>query len=138
MMNQHYGLNGFRLCIDECQNNVHKGRVYMPLSKHSIPFNDLTNMVLLVDKVYDRNDYPKAYQHKRSFYTEELPKHKPELKYPIDKLLQQQGEIASFDILVMTRQHTSWQGLIKKTSGEVIDHFDSDLDLIQIISNLIK
>lgn len=135
---RYYSLNSFRLCIDECHNNVHCGRIYTPLNEKPIFFRDLTHMVLLMDEVFDQNDYPKAYQNKRSFLEVEIEKQKPEIKYPIEQLLKEVGTIASFDILVVTRQHTSWQGMIKNIDGEIIDHFDSDLDLIEMIINLLK
>lgn len=135
---RYYSLNSFRLCIDECQNNVHCGRIYSPLCENPISFHDLTHIVLLMDKVFDKNDYPKAYQNKRSFQDVEIEKQKPEIKYPIEQLLQQVGTIASFDIIVVTRQHTSWQGMIKNTDGEILGHFDSDLDLIEMIIKLLE
>lgn len=135
---KYYSLNSFRLCIDDCHDNIHCGRVYTPLHKKSIVFHDLTNMVLMVDKIFDQNDYPKAYQNKRSFQDIEIEKQKPEMKYPIEQLLQQVGTIASFDIIVLTRQHTSWQGMIKNTDGEILGHFDSDLDLIEMIIKLLE
>ena len=134
----YYPLNSFRLCIDECQNNIHCGRIYTPLYDKPIYFYDLTHMVLLMDQVFDQNDYPKAYQTKRSFSLIKPKKHKPQYKYSINELTQQLGNVSSYDVVVVTRQHTSWQGMIKNIKGEILGHFDSDLDLIQIIINLLK
>lgn len=137
-MRQYYSLNSFRLCIDQCQNDVYCGRIYTPLQKEPIFFSDLTHMVLLMDKVFDKNDYPKAYQNKRSFQEENLVRQKPEVKFSIEELLKQNGSVASFDIIVVTRQHTSWQGMIQYLNNGIVKQFDSDLSLIQVIINLLK
>lgn len=63
----YYALNSFRLCIDRIEDNLCIGRLYTPLYSKVLVFKDLTNMVLLMDEIFDKNNYPRAYQNKRSF-----------------------------------------------------------------------
>lgn len=137
-MKEYYALNGFRLCVDSFDGRVCQGRICMPLSEETLYFHDLPGMVLLVDKVFDRNDYPKAYQNKRSFQEENIKKEEPKARCSTEYLLKQNGEIETFDIIVTTRQHTTWQGIIKKSDNTLVDQFDSDLKLIELLTKSLK
>ena len=133
MMVIYYALNSFRLCIDTLEDNLCIGRIYSPLCPKALVFRDLTNMVLLMDEVFDKNNYPRAYQNKRSFKKIEIMKEKAEIKYEIEQLIKERGDIATFDIIVTSRQHTCWQGIIKNIDGKIVSSFKSELNLIDIL-----
>ncbi|WP_455682703.1 hypothetical protein [Thomasclavelia sp.] len=132
-MVRYYTLNSFRLCIDKIEDNLCIGRVYTPLYSKALVFKDLTNMVLLMDEVFDNNNFPRAYQNKRSFKESNITGKKAEIKFEIEKLLREKGEVATFDIIVTSRQHTCWQGIIKNMDGEIINSFKSELNLIDFL-----
>lgn len=128
-------LNSFRLCIDTINDSHWSGRVYSLLLKQKINFNDLTEMVLMVDQVFDHNDYPKAYQTKRSFNQDDSNKNNEKLKvkYDLDLFALKKGKLKTYDIIVTSRQHTSWQGIVKNEAGQIIKKFNSDLKLIEFL-----
>lgn len=129
----YYALNSFRLCIDRIEDNLCIGRLYTPLYSKVLVFKDLTNMVLLMDEIFDKNNYPRAYQNKRSFKKSNIIEKKAEIKFEIEKLIKEKGEIATFDIIVTSRQHTCWQGIIKNMDGKIISSFKSELNLIDFL-----
>lgn len=136
-MAMYYALNSFRLCIDRIEDNLCIGRVYTPLSSTALIFKDLTNMVLLVDEVFDKSNYPCAYQNKRSFKESNILEKKAEVKFEIEKLIKERGEAATFDIIVTSRQHTCWQGIIKNIDGKILNSFKSELNLIDFLINFL-
>lgn len=135
----YYPLNSFRLCIDEKKDNLFVGRVYTPLSENKLTFNDLSSMVLLVDKVFDENNYPKSYQNKRSFTASPIivSNYQVTAKRDIDTIIDKLGNLNTFDVIVTSRQHTCWQGIIKNLSGEIIANFKSELNLIDFLTELL-
>lgn len=136
-METYYPLNSFRLCIDKIDDNLCIGRVYTPLHNKALVFTDLTNMVLLVDEIFDKNNYPSAYQNKRSFKNDDLLVKDAEVELEIAKLLMKKGEKTTFDIIVTSRQHTCWQGIVKNLDGKIINKFKSELNLIDFLISYI-
>lgn len=134
-MAQYYPLNSFRLCVDNVVDNTYIGRAYSPMNAQAIIFKDYTSMILQIDKIFDLNDYPKAYQQKRSF-TEETINHKEiAVEYSFEEIMKQKGQKLTLDVIVVSRQHSSWQGIIKNMSGEIIGSFESVLNLIDFLVN---
>lgn len=136
-MERYYPLNSFRLCIDGYENDSLLAFIYSPLADKKIVVNDFTKMVLDVDRYFESYDYPKAYQHKRSFSDDKviMETDKTKIKYPIDEIVCKQGQVATFDIIVTSRQHTNWQGIVKNIKGEIVYRFSSELLLIEFLIN---
>lgn len=135
-MKTYYSLNSFRLCVDEKKNNLFIGKVYTPLSESALSFNDLPTMVLIVDKVFDENNYPKSYQNKRSFTANKINNSNEQItaKRSVNTIIDKFGKLNTFDIIVTSRQHTCWQGIIKTPKGKIIASFKSDLSLIDFLT----
>lgn len=133
----YYPLNSFRLCIDSYDQELLTGRVYSPLCEDKIVVKDFTKMVLDVDHYFDQYDYPKSYQQKRSFSDDKVivENDKSKVKYPINEIICKKGEIVTFDIIVTSRQHSNWQGIVKNIEGKIINRFNSELILIEFLLN---
>ena len=136
-MESYYPLNSFRLCIDEMDENICRGRIFVPLSKEMLVFNDLTSMFLEVDKIYDYNNYPRSYQQKRTFASNvtKVNDEKVRAQYKVDEILEKEGNLITFDIVVTSRQHSNWQGIVKDKKGNIVFRYKSELELIDFITS---
>lgn len=131
-----YMPNSLRICIDKMDENEIAGRFYSPLKKESIEFNDFIEMITKADKVFDEKGYPQAFQCKRSFKGEECHPSfcmKPEILRETDQIVNQKGTIASYDILVISRRQTNWQGILQDTEGKKLGEFRGILELLKLI-----
>lgn len=62
----YYLMNALRICIDE-KDIYFQGRAYTRLSKDEIKFQDLSSLLIEVDKIFDAAGYPQAFQEKGVF-----------------------------------------------------------------------
>lgn len=136
-MERYYPLNSFRLCIDSYENDRLSAFIYSPIADEKIVVNDFTKMVLDIDHYFESYDYPKAYQQKRSFGDDKviIETDKTKIKYPINEIICKQGQKVTFDIIVTSRQHTNWQGIVKNIDGDIVYRFNSELLLIDFLIN---
>lgn len=140
-LNSHYyPANAFRICVDKTGKNV-SGRIYTPLAKEAIPFVGVESLMKM-DALFDKAGYPQAYQDKRSFDSDEeksnLYSGRPNTELEPGEIVEQTGEQFTFDIVVNTRQNTSWQGIIFETGVKKICDFNGDVELVTAINSYIK
>ena len=127
--------NALRLCIDRRNEDIH-GRLYCMAGQEAVTFDDSCTLFMLGEEIFDYLQVPQAYQQKRSFskvegYLTSIAWTPWENPLMIDE---QQGQCATFDIIVQTRKKTSWQGLLKDAKGNVLASFGSDLELLHKIT----
>ncbi len=60
---------------------------------------------------------------------------KPPVLRETEDIIGQQGKIGTFDILIVSRRHATWQGILKDKKGNMIGNFE---DILQIISCMEK
>ena len=132
-----YPVNCLRVCIDVCSETDLIGRIYSPLAREALHFNDIREMLLKTDAMFDEAGYPQAFQAKRSFKEgERLPASyaaAQEIVRPTSCIINQFGEAVTYNVVVMTRQHTSWQGIVYSTDGVKINSFSGDLELLELL-----
>lgn len=131
-----YMPNGLRLCIDKKEENEIAGRLYSPLQKEAILFQDFIEMITKADKLFDAKGYPQSFQHKRSFQGEKnCPSFniKPEILRETEEILNQKGKVASYDVLVISRRHTNWQGNLRNIEGKKLGDFQDILGLLNLV-----
>lgn len=131
-----YPANGFRICIDFAGENM-KGRALSPLQNEPVEYEGLHDLLLKMDRIFDAAGYPQAFQEKRSFGTRNVVsasyRGKPKTLTDSEKIYEHYGNIATFDILVVSRRNTSWQGIVRKADEESSRRFQGEIELIQIL-----
>lgn len=136
----YYPANAFRICIDSAGKNV-RGRIYTPLFKGEIPFVGMESLMKM-DELFDKVGYPQAYQDKRSFDEDEeknnLYSGRPDTELEPSEIVSKTGEKLTFDVVVNTRQNTSWQGIIYETGVKKISEFNSEVELVAVINEYNK
>jgi len=132
-----------RICIDSIADGQISGRVYGQRLENPLLFADIGSMLLQIDDMLNAQDYPRAFQRKRSFSEEQqvTAPSSPEISGDFmrkEDVEANQGKIATYNINIVTRQNTSWQGAIDWLDGSPPQAFRSVLELIRIFSDSIK
>lgn len=128
-------LNTVRLCIDRYEKDI-EGRVYSKLYDGEARFNNCSEMLLCVDRLYDACGYPQNFQEKRSFsgQKEELRRRPvPKARHTDEELCRQRGEYRTFNLIVWSRMSAGWQGKLVRDDGTVAGSFTSEMELLGYI-----
>jgi len=130
-----------KVAVNECADGRIAGVVYSHRLKEPIHFNDTTNLLLQIEAVLDEQDFPRAFQRKRTFGSDERRptrsnlSEEDESEYISEEEVQRvKGEYATFAINVITRQNTSWQGYLDWLDGSPRKAYNSVLELLKMIS----
>ena len=116
------------VCVDSYEDGVPKGRFYYP-GQNGSSFASLSQFLLQVEDALDRRNVPQAYAPPKSFAlffrTEGGGGPPPNPK----------GALATFELNVIFRQHTSWQGILHWRERKVEHSFRSVLELLLLLDS---
>lgn len=136
-----YSPNMFRVCIDACKEDIN-GRAYSPILAGEIPFSGFGELLLKMDKLFDSIGYPQAFQDKRSFEKERSSTNTyrgiPKMVQDVSSILEQTGKCRTYDIAVVSRRNTSWQGILFDAGGMECGKFDGEVELLEKLTQLIS
>lgn len=126
-----------RVCLDVQQEGRFEGTLSGVTIKDPIAFGNLGEFVVKVDEAYDAIGKPQASQILRSF-KDDAPAYRPYRGMPpryhtSDEIRRLQGQAATLDLIMLSRHHTEWQGLLKDTEGRLIGSFESVLACVGLI-----
>lgn len=125
--------NAFRVCVDDLKDDI-AGRIYSPLETEAILFVSIGELLVKMDELFDRYGYPQAFQDKRSFDSGKeqgnLYRGLPKTEHEDEKILCQSGREGTFDIIVKSRQNTSWQGALYDKEGILLKEFNGEVELL--------
>ena len=126
-----------RLCIDSVCDESITGRVFSRRFTCAVPFSDLITLILQLDKVFDRQGFPQAFQRTRTFlrtetdadYIAEDPAH----GISGEHVLAQRGELLTLDVTVVSRRNANWQGSVCWVENGKQQEFSSIMELLRLI-----
>ena len=131
-----------RFCINHACDHEVAGKVFSQRFLHPVEFTDLGNLVLFLEKVFDFQNYPQAFQSTRT-----IVENKSDLtqvaKDPGDGLTPSvvraaRGNAATFDVLVVSRRSSSWQGTVDWLDSGERQEFSSYLELLHLIDERVS
>lgn len=138
---RYYPPNAFRICVDVIEEDI-SGRIYSPLSPDAIAFISIGEILVKMDELFDRCGYPQAFQDKRSFDgakgQDNLYRGLPKTEQNTDDILNRSGKEGTFDLMVKSRQNTSWQGTLYDEDGNVLKEFDGEVELLSALIERLK
>lgn len=136
-----YSVNMFRICMDACGDYI-SGNAYSPMCKDEISFSGIGELLLKMDKLFDSIGYPQAFQNKRSFEkgigTDNAYRGIPKPVRVAEEILEEHGRVCTYDVEVISRRNTSWQGVIYDTEGTEKARFDGEVKLLENLAELVK
>lgn len=120
------------LCVDSYEEGVLQGRFYNPYWEME-HFSSLSQFLLKIQQLLDELQLPQSDTQLRTFYT----------PFPAeaggDSLAAvRRGSRATFELQVIFRQHTSWQGLLIWREGGTEQRFRSVLELVLLMDSALR
>lgn len=131
--------NMIHLCIDDYENYKIKGRAYNNTRQEVICFNDINDIFIQFDRIFDDNGQPQASQSSRSFtHPKPLGRYqfRPETYNDYDEFLNEVGKKATLDLVIKSRKRSTWQGIIIYNGQEIA--FVSILEMLNYVISFIE
>lgn len=128
-----------RICVDDADMEADNiaGRICGVGLEDSYPFSGTSELLLLIDRCLDQIGKPQATRKARSFRPggEEAAEFcpNPPCFHTTEEIREQRGSCRTVDINILTRYHSSWQGILYSESGEKAGMFSSDLQLLKLL-----
>lgn len=120
------------VCVDSYDNGVLKGRL-CAAGREAESFDSLSQFLVKMETLLDELQQPQSYTAPRAF----------------SYLLQEEGQVgsptsvrrgvkATFDLRVLFRQHTSWQGVVHWRERGAEHSFRSVLELVLLMDSALR
>lgn len=116
------------VCIDSYDNQVMKGRICS--SQDTCCFKSTIQFLSEIEALLDENQMPQAYNSRRSFTDTELRRYVDRSIYSPSK-----GSAATFELHILFRQHSSWQGSLIWKEKKLEHSFRSVLELLMLMDS---
>ena len=120
------------VCIDSYKNGNPRGWLYNSYAGERC-FESLSQMLILVEEILEDLQSPQSYTACRSF---------SHLVEPVDSACDssrnQTGDEATFELRVLFRQHTSWQGVLRWLEQRQEQSFRSVLEMILLMDSALR
>lgn len=120
------------VCIDSYTDGVPRGRVYGPLEQ-TLSFSSLSQFLVRMEELLEERQEPQAYTVLRRF-SEFLEPNPLAHSGPC----QRKGQLATFELDILFRQNTSWQGLLQWRETGREQSFRSVLELVILMDSALK
>ncbi|MGL4284375.1 hypothetical protein [Eubacterium aggregans] len=121
--------NCIRICIDEQTVDRFAGRLVGIALEEAIPFDGIGEFIIKVDEAFNRIGKSQSSQIIRSFKAgKDAPRSycgTPQHFYQSSEILDMCGQVKTIDLIMMTRKHAEWQGVLKSADGDLIGEFQS-------------
>lgn len=127
-----HGCRNNTVCIDSYENGVLQGRLYNP-SREAETFFSLSQFLLKMEQLLDEMQQPQAYTQPRKFSTLLQSGHGECAPAPVRR-----GAEATFDLQVIFRQNTSWQGILHWREANIQHSFRSVLELVILMDSALR
>ncbi|MDO4482134.1 MAG: hypothetical protein Q4C14_05335 [Bacillota bacterium] len=132
---KHWG-NEFRLttvCVDSYDNGELCGRFYNPYLKDAVNFKSLSQFIIQMENMLNSMNLPQSFTAVRTFSPSASDIHS--FSSENESKSSSKGELATFALRVIFRQHTSWQGSVSWLEAKKEQSFRSVLELILLLDS---
>ena len=120
------------LCIDSYQDGILQGRFCGPEGSTQI-FSSLTQFLVMMEQMLEQINEPQSDTLRRSFCSYLL---QPNPDVPFSSV--PRGSLATFELLILFRQHSSWQGILHWREQRREQSFRSVLELILLMDSALR
>lgn len=120
------------VCVDAYDDGIMKGRFYHAY-QDVYYFESLSQFLMKTEQVLEQMQEPQAYTSKRAFGYVQIPQEKTPPPAQFRK-----GIKATFELQVLFRQHSSWQGLVRWKDRQEEESFRSVLELVLLMDSALR
>ena len=134
-----FPVNLLRVCINRRKdNNEVEGFLCSVALEDILYFSGKIEFALKVDEAYDRIGQPQPQEVLRSFQKNDRPlynsyKGNPVRWHTSDEIRKYLGSEVTYDLLMISRKHAEWQGILKNVDGEIKGEFGSVLECLKML-----
>lgn len=126
------------VCIDEINEVQKKGYFHHKYSRQPVPFSDLNHLLILMDQLMDKINFPQSSTLQRSFFETEktmprMEKKEEQQVRSAKEILNNTGKKGTFVVNVQYRQNATWQGRVLWAETGKSCNFRSALELLKLI-----
>ncbi|SEA40629.1 hypothetical protein SAMN04515656_10987 [Eubacterium aggregans] len=129
--------NCIRICIDVHTVDRFAGRLVGIALEEAIPFDGIGEFIIQVDEAFNRIGKPQPSQIIRSFKAgKEVPQSycgSPQHFHGCAEILEMAGQVKTVDLIMLTRKHAEWQGLLKGADGSTLGEFESVRECLKLL-----
>ena len=120
------------VCIDSYDNGILRGRFYN--ANYEIGnFESLSQFLIRIEALLEENQTPQAYTSHRTFSAILRPDEETD-----NPATSRKGAKATFELQVIFRQHSSWQGVIVWKERKTEESFRSVLELVILMDSALR
>lgn len=120
------------VCLDSYDDGVPKGRIYLPYQEMQ-PFESLSQFLVKMEMLLDDMQMPQSSTVARAFCPV-----RESFDGAAAPLYIRRGSKATFEVRVIFRQHSSWQGVIVWLEQNMVQSFRSVLELIILMDSVLR
>lgn len=128
------------ICIDEINGEQKMGCFHHKYSEQPAAFSDLNHLLILLDQLMDRINFPQSSTIQRSFFKTEQKRprtakeEEPQVR-SAKEILNETGKKGTFVVNVQYRQNATWQGRVLWAETGKSCNFRSALELLKLIDS---
>ena len=134
--------SSLRICIDRVAHRAVGGRVFAQRLAKPIEFDTLSNLSLVLEKLFDEQELPQAFQRARTFIQEEpgesFGASAAQEGMSEEMVSAQRGAIMTLELLVISRRSSTWQGEADWLDGSERQKFSGYLELLHLIDQRVR
>jgi hypothetical protein len=120
------------VCIDSYDNGILRGRFYNAYHEAG-SFESLSQFLIRMEALLEENQTPQAYTAHRTFSAILQPDDESSTPSGLRK-----GAKATFELQVLFRQHSSWQGVVIWQERKAEQSFRSVLELVILMDSALR
>ena len=121
----------YLICVDSYHDSILKGRIISP-HWETESFSGLVQFLLKMEALLEHTQQPQAFTEPRKFslmlHLDAQPASAPRKK----------GSGTTFELKILFRQHTSWQGILLWKEKRISHNFRSVLELVILIDSALR
>ncbi len=119
------------------------GMIWQPYDVRPVTFDGAMDMILQLDNLYDRWNYPQKALNSRSFRrdaiaTQPINIRKGQWKMSVENIQNNRGKKGTFIVQVQYRQNATWQGQVVWAEKNKKEYFRSALELVKLIDGAME
>ena len=144
-----FARNVICICIEKKESGDYIGKIWHQYSDEPIDFDGVSEMLTLMDDLYDEWDFPQRGLEKREFHKSkdiELGSGDPnnllidiiQEQCGVRNIQNKKGTLGTFMVQVKYRQNATWQGVVIHSESNTKEDFESAMSLVNIIDNAIN
>lgn len=119
------------ICIESYKNHVLQGGICTP--DHGVDlFGSMTEFLLKMDALLDHEKEPQAYTRPRRFRAS------TQIQNVVHPVRNRRPCVATFELKVVFRQHSSWQGILVWREASQEAYFRSVLELVILLDSALR